>query len=336
MAQVTTKGSAQPTRTESDHSPFIVDNIGPEGQRRNGSRHPTETTPPEDGDKIVRGPLLLKRIWGLRKWRRLTSVLLRRLRISHLFRIRVGSISLVFHPAALPIRLWEDAGRYDFDLGFLRAYLRRGDTYIDAGANVGLLTLTASELVTDAGCVIAVEAHPRTYRYLQENLKLNHCTNVRVYNTALAAAPGTLAFSEEAEDDVRHVVPSGPGLRVPAATLDSLTEALGTVHLLKLDVEGYECEVLRGADRTLSITQCVYFESFERQIQRYGHQPRDLCQLLIDKGFSLFFPPAPGNQVLRPVPVDHGSQKVENLVAIRDVPAFLERTGYHGLSPGEI
>jgi len=277
---------------------------------------------------MVRGPLLLKRIWGLRKWRRFTSVLLRRLRISHRFRIRVGSISLVFHPAALPMRLWEDPGRYDADTRFFHAYLRRGDTCIDAGANVGLLTLTASELVGDEGCVIAVEAHPRTCRYLLENLRLNHGRNVRAYNAALAAAPGTLLFSEEAEDDTRHVVPSGPGLRVPAATLDSLTEAVGTVHLLKLDVEGYECEVLDGAERTLSMTQCVYFESFERQVQRYGHQSRALCRLLIDKGFSLFFPPAQGGQVLRPVPIDHGSQKVEDLVAVRDVPAFLERTGY--------
>jgi len=277
---------------------------------------------------MVRNPLLLRRIWGLRKWRRLTSVLLRRLGISHLFRIRVGSISLLFHPAALTIRLWEDSGRYDADIGFFRAYLRQGDTCIDAGANLGLLTLTASDLVGDEGRVIAVEAHPRTYRYLLENLKLNHCTNVRACQTALAAAPGTLLFSEEAQDDTRHVVPSGPGLRLPAATLDSLMEAIEAVHLLKLDVEGYECEVLRGAGRTLSITQCVYFESFDRQIQRYGHQSHDVFQLLTDKGFSLFFPPAREDRVLRPVPIDHGSQKVENLVAVRDMAAFLERTGY--------
>jgi FkbM family methyltransferase len=277
---------------------------------------------------MVRGPLLLKRIWGLRKWRRFTSVLLRRLRISHLFRMRVGSISLVFHPAALTIRLWEDPGRYDFDVGFFRAYLRPGDTCIDAGANVGLLTLTASELVGDEGCVIAVEAHPRTCRYLRENLKLNHCTNVRACHAALAAAPGTLLFSEEAEDDLRHVVPSGPGLRVPAVTLDSLTAAIDAVHLLKLDVEGYECEVLRGADRTLSITECVYFESSDRHVQRYGRQAHDLSQLVMDNGFFLFFPPTQRDRVLRPVPGGYRPPKVENLVAIRDLPAFLERTGY--------
>ncbi len=276
----------------------------------------------------MHGSLLRQRIWRLRKWRRFTSVLLRRLRISHLFRIRVGPIALRFHPAALAIRLWENAGRYDSDIGFFRAYLRQGDTCIDAGANVGLLTLTASDVVGDEGCVIAVEAHPRTCRFLRENLELNHCRNVRAYNLALGAAAGTLVFSEEAEDDIRHVAPSGPGLRVPAATLDSLTEAIETVHLLKLDVEGYECEVLRGAGRTLSITQCVYFESFERQIQRYGHPSHELFQLLIDNGFSLFFPPAKRDRALRPVPMDYGSPKGENLVAVRDLPAFLERTGY--------
>ena len=158
----------------------------------------------------MRGPLWLKRIWGLRKGRRFTSVLLRRLGISPLWRIRVGPITLRFHPAALAIRLWEDPGRYDFDLGFFCTYLRQGDICIDAGANVGLLTLTASALVGEEGCVIAVEAHPRTCRYLRENLELNHCRNVRAYNLALAAAAGTLSFSEEAEDDIRLRFPAAP------------------------------------------------------------------------------------------------------------------------------
>src|SRR5438874_9498642 len=86
---------------------------------------------------------LLKRIWGLRRWRRLSSVILRRLRLSSLFTIKTNGVLLYFHPAVWPIQLWEDPNIFNQDTEFFRRYLRAGDFVVDCGANVGLLSLVA-------------------------------------------------------------------------------------------------------------------------------------------------------------------------------------------------
>jgi len=244
------------------------------------------------------------------------------------FKIHVGPIDLIFHPAAISSHLWDNPLRFDDDQAFLRRYLQEGDVCIDSGANVGLLTLTASRLVGKSGRVLAVEAHPQTHRYLTENVALNKAVNVETHHVALGAGTGTVFLSEENEDDRRHVLTVPAGVRVHAVELDDLIKHISEVHLLKLDVEGYEYEVLIGAARTLSITRCVYFESYDPQIRRYGHSSRDLFQLLIQAGFSIFFTPSNTGGLLRPIPKDHTSCAVENLLAVRDIDDFLKRTGY--------
>lgn len=269
----------------------------------------------------------INRIWGLRKWRRLTSVLLRRLRISALFKIYVDGITLLFHPAAISMNLWEDSTKYKYDRDLFKKYLHEGDVCIDAGANVGLLTLVASKLVGTDGIVYSVEAHPRTFKYLKENLELNEAHNVRVYNTALGATVGNLIFSDEASDDINHVLPSGEGLIVPVTTLDILTSNIKEINLLKLDVEGYEWEVLKGANRALSTTQCIYFEAFDSQSKRYNHSSKDIIEMLATSGFIIFYPPKKDN-VLRLISENHCSPVVENLLAVRNIDHFIQRTGY--------
>jgi len=269
----------------------------------------------------------IRRIYGLRKWRRLTSVLLRRLRISALFKIYVDEIKLLFHPAAISINLWEDSTKYKVDMDFFRKVLHEGDVCIDAGSNVGLLTLVASKLVGTKGIVYSVEAHPRTYKYLKENIELNDANNVRAYNTALGAATGTLMFSDTASDDMNHVLLTEGGFSVSVTTLDILTEDLAEINLLKLDVEGYELEVLKGANRTLSITQCIYFESFDTQFKRYSYSAKDLIKMLAINGFIICYPPREHN-VIKLVSENHCSPVVENLLAVRDIGRFFQRTGY--------
>ncbi len=270
----------------------------------------------------------LKRLWRLRKFRHLTSVLLRKSGISSYFRIHVGPITLIFHPAAVSSHLWEEPNKYIDDQALFRRILRNGDICIDAGANIGLLTLTASRLVGKDGFVLSVEAHPQTHHYLKENIAVNNAINIKTHQVALGAEIGTAFFSEDVEDDTRHVLSAQGGVIVPKTLLDHLTMDLREVHLMKLDVEGYEYEVLSGSDRTLSITHCVYFESFNEQFRRYGRNSQDLIQLFNQKGFSIFFPPKKTDKLLRPIPKDHTSLEVENLLALRDIDYFLERTGF--------
>jgi FkbM family methyltransferase len=145
----------------------------------------------------------------------------------------------------------------------LASYLREGDCMVDVGANVGTLALTAAGRVGQAGIVYAFEGHPRVYRYLQENVALNGFANVRAFNLAIGDVDGTTQFSDLRSDDQNSIVRRGEGITVPMRPLDALGIIEPVIHLLKIDVEGYERFVLEGARELLARTLTVYFESWD-------------------------------------------------------------------------
>jgi len=127
---------------------------------------------------------------------------------------------------------------------------------IDAGANVGVLTIGFASLVPD-GHVYAVEASPSTVGHLHRNVAGSGLGNVTVVNTALSDASGAVEFCDVEwysagsfvrKDTAGADVHEG-SVRVPARTLDELvaSEGLQRLDLVKIDVEGHELAVLRGA-----------------------------------------------------------------------------------------
>jgi len=252
------------------------------------------------------------------------SRLLMRSGLSTLFFIEQDGFRLRFFPSSLSAALWIDPDDRKDDAAFFREYLRAGDTVIDAGANVGSLSLLAATIVGESGRVLAVEPHPRIFGFLRQNLALNRAANVRAENTALGEAAGELVFSDTRADDENSVQRSGPGIRVPVTTLDLLAADLGQVALLEIDVEGFEISVLQGAAGVLSRTSCVYCESFEQNLQKLGCSTGDLIRKLEDAGLQVFT--GIKARSLRRVRPDHVSVNCEDLVAVRDSEAILGRT----------
>jgi FkbM family methyltransferase len=188
-----------------------------------------------------------------------------------------------FYPSSVSAGLWSDPGASSEDADFVWTVLREGDRSIDAGANVGHLTLVASRRVGSNGNVIAIEAHPEIFNYLEGNVALNRALNVRAIQCALGTEAGEVAFTSRRSDDQNYISSDG-GVRVPMRALDDIVE-LGETRLLKLDVEGYELPVLRGALRTLSDTQIVYCELTKDNCRRFGYEPEEIERLLLDRGF---------------------------------------------------
>ena len=221
-----------------------------------------------------------------RPWRFVTSRLLWRSGLSTLLTIDCGDYRLRFYPTACSATLWCDSGERLADEEILRRMLRRNDIVIDVGANVGSLTLAASRLVGLGGKVYAIEAHPRTYKYLMGNLRFNQVCNVVAINVACGNASGTVPFSNQRSDDQNCVVKSGLG--VSLRRLDDLVTltAEERIALLKIDVEGYEKFVLEGAVRLLSRTNAVYFESWERHFEKFDYRLHDVVQFLRTFGFE--------------------------------------------------
>lgn len=148
--------------------------------------------------------------------------------------------------------LYGDWAKAETDL--FAGILGPGAVVLDVGANIGVHTVYFARAVGPGGRVIASEPQRLVYQTLCGNLALNSLTNVEAINVAVGAASGVLTLppldyrSEHNFGGVRLGNQEG-GEDVSVVTLDSL--GLAAVFLIKIDVEGMELSVLRGAQTLL-------------------------------------------------------------------------------------
>lgn len=244
-----------------------------------------------------------------------------------MFTMRVEDVRLRFFPSAVSTILWENRQAFRHDRDFLRRYLRPADIFVDVGANIGYLTITGAKAVGPAGKVMSFEPHPRTFRYLENNVALNRLSNVALRNLAVGNARGYVDFLECDGDDSQNCVAHGKGaIAIPMIPLDEAIIPRAPIALLKIDVEGYEKFVLEGARGVLSIAACVYFECCEGNFARYGYSCRSLLIMLQGAGFAIF---RLEQGTCRPLSPDYRSTVLfENLIAVRNPSEFFARTGY--------
>ena len=190
------------------------------------------------------------------------------------------------------------------ELRLVRRVLGPGDTVLDVGANVGLYTLAMADAVGREGRVHAFEPNPSTLTRLKRNLALNGCDNVVVHAVAVGDRDAVVALrsADPTESGLATVVGDGTELaRVPQVTLDDAAADHGfsSVALLKLDVEGAESSVLRGAADLIARGSLprVLFEALDGSTTTQA--------LLHDAGYRLevVLPPGPG-PLTRPCAVD--------------------------------
>lgn len=182
--------------------------------------------------------------------------------------------------------------RYDPDeMGFMQAYLRPGDGFVDVGANIGTYSLLARSLVGPEGEVVAFEPHPVAAARCRENIELNGLVNIELHEAAVAAEDGTAEFLDQF--DVSNRIRSDSDGEVATRTVEMLRldRILGNrpMAMGKLDVEGHETAALRGAiDRLRRADPPVWqIEIFDHQLARAGSNREELLALLTEHGFDL-------------------------------------------------
>lgn len=180
----------------------------------------------------------------------------------------------------------------------LQQFLKPGSTFVDIGANIGLMSAIASHTTGQSGKVIAIEPNPETISILRENLLLNACTNVQILEVGLAAEAGEAVLFEN-----RHVNRGGASLINQSRICDPLNRShdvqLSTldevckneqIALVKIDVEGFELEVLKGGANTLRRDRPVII--VEVSAAREGQNnpsPADVYRFLDQFGIYRFF-----------------------------------------------
>lgn len=140
------------------------------------------------------------------------------------------------------------------EMQFMRHYLRPGDRFIDAGANLGLYSLLARALVGAEGHVHAFEPNPAVATSLRANLDLNGIENVSLHHIGLSDVNGSAAFDANDDDCLGHVItrdiPDGAG-EITVGRLDTLLPDV-PYAMAKFDIEGYEPFAIRGAANWLA------------------------------------------------------------------------------------
>jgi FkbM family methyltransferase len=203
--------------------------------------------------------------------------------------------------------------REDFENGewrFVERFLEPGMTVLDIGAHHGFYTLLASVKVGATGVVVAFEPSPREREKLLRNLALNAYTNVEVKDCALAESAG------EQELIVVGGINTGcnslrrPNVTEPTSSVAVRVEALDgflaehplpPVDFIKLDAEGAELDILKGAamllgSRPRPVIQC---ELEEVRTRPWGYHPGEVVALLDTMGYRWFQSQARG--VLTPL-----------------------------------
>jgi FkbM family methyltransferase len=177
----------------------------------------------------------------------------------------------------------------------LIATLRSGDTFLDVGANEGMISLLGSRLVGPSGKVIAFEPNPRPRSILQDNIDRNHISNVTIMPIGLGEKDESLSLSvpkiNTGEGSFGRTNYSSELVEIVKCDVRRGDDLLTTVspRLIKIDVEGFELYVLRGMKHLISKDRpAIIMEMDASHLARTDTRVEDLVAFLQDRSYRPF------------------------------------------------
>ena len=170
---------------------------------------------------------------------------------------------------------------------FINSFLDDKSVFVDVGANIGNLTLSASNVIKK-GKIFSFEANPQTFRSLKRNIQLNKKEQITAINSAIGSKKGFLRISHLYADDCNSIQLEGNGVEVPVQTLDHYLYNQPNIDFLKIDIEGYELFALMGANKTLNKTKIIYLEVWDKLTKKYQYSGIELLTFLKNAGFQIF------------------------------------------------
>jgi FkbM family methyltransferase len=163
-------------------------------------------------------------------------------------------------------------GSYEMNkrLAFERE-IKPGSVVYDIGANVGYFSLLAAVLSGENGKIYAFEPLPRNIEFLRKHIALNKGLNIQVIEAAVSSHSGEAFFELGASSAMGHLTAEG-GLRVNMVSLDTLVSngEIAPPDYMKIDVEGAEHDVLRGAEEIINDYQPLLFLDTHQRSAHYN------------------------------------------------------------------
>jgi FkbM family methyltransferase len=202
----------------------------------------------------------------------------------------------------------------------LEQLIPEGSNVIEVGANYGAHTVSIAKLVGPNGKVIAFEPQRMVYQALCGSMALNSLTNVWCHLAAVGESVGSIVVPPLDYDVINNIgglsmKETGPGERVPLVKLDDVID-FEEVQLIKIDVEGMEEGVIRGAEQLIKRHRPALYVENDRI-----PQSESLIRLIQSMGYKLFWhlPPLlnPSNYFANDANIFNGMNYVSvNMVCI--------------------
>lgn len=214
------------------------------------------------------------------------------------------------------------------EMHFIDQFLQPGMQFIDIGANEGIYSILAAARVGGAGKVWAIEPSSREFERLQQNIKVNDLQQIKSHRVAVSDHAGTaslkIAEHEHAGQNTLgefiYQINSDGLEQVELTTLDILTNSGTRIRpdLIKIDVEGLEPQVLKGAVKTLRLARPVVM--FEQLISS-AQLPKDMADFWQQENYRIYCF-MPNGMIAENLPASHS---VWNLLAVPEEKTDLIR-----------
>lgn len=180
-----------------------------------------------------------------------------------------------------------------------------GDVVYDIGAHAGFYALLASILVGEKGKVFAFEPLPQNIFFLKKHVEMNNCRNVQIMEMAVSEKSGRGNF-EKSADSFSGQLSDGSGLQIEIASLDDLIKnrKLLPPTVLKIDAEGAELKILKGARSLLKIYRPIVI------LATHSSELHKDCLNLLKEEFNYALSPIIGNDISKTSEIIAFSEKI--------------------------
>jgi len=181
-------------------------------------------------------------------------------------------------------------GFYDASYHRMFQLCKPGNIVVDVGMNIGWTTLNFAKL-SGSGTIFGFEPDPKNYNDCKYNLALNNFTNIIDFPLGLSDVNSqlTMEVREATNRAGNRISPSSQGHKIDVVRLDEVgaIERVTHIDLIKIDVEGYELNVLKGATGVLQRHHPVLFiELDDNNLKDQGHSAKELIEFLNNNGYK--------------------------------------------------
>lgn len=167
------------------------------------------------------------------------------------------------------------------EMKILKKLIHVGDTVIDIGANIGFYTLLFRSIVGKTGNVISFEPEPKNFALLKKTISVNKFENVNIYQKAVGNKNSKTKI--KLSDKIgSHQISNTGDIEIDCIRLD---DYINSADFVKLDVEGYEIEVLKGMPNLLR-QKISLMSEFQIKLLKNHSNPIEFFNILNENGFS--------------------------------------------------